>query len=108
MQTAREQFRKAASAAGYRPYQTPAEAMVSENQLKRVKMNEFRSWTVCFSIIVLLTGLMKVLKLGVTMESLNSILFYGSLGALAYLIYRMRTFPKASAQLKNNALHELN
>lgn len=108
MQTTREQIRKTVSTADFRPSLTPAQALVSENPEKRVKMNEYKSWSVCFSVIVLLTGLLKVLKLGVTMETLNSLLFYGSLGALAFMIYRVRSLSKGATPFKIKGQHDLN
>jgi len=108
MQTVSEQNETGISPAGYKPYQTTGQTPVSADQAKRLKISEFKSWFACFAIIVLLTGLLKVLGLGVTMETVTSILFYGSLAALAYLIYRIRSLSRGPIQINGNNLHELN
>src|SRR4051812_8764345 len=53
---------------------------------KRLKIREFISWAACFAVVSGITGLMKFLKVGVTMDSVNSALFYLSLAGLAYFI----------------------
>jgi hypothetical protein len=79
-----------------------------KNQIKRLKIGEFKSWSVCFGIICALTGLIMYLKVGVTMESVTSTLFFLSLAGLIYSIYKIALISKNPAQVSTNALHELN
>ena len=106
MQTAHEQGRLGFSNPGIKP--TPSYAGISENQVKRLKKREFISWSVCFAVISLLTGLLKFLKIGVTMDSVTNVLFYASLISLAYFIYRIFSLPGNSIEVKNHNYHELN
>jgi hypothetical protein len=88
---------------------------VSTNQVKRLKIREFISWSVCFAIITIITGLLKFLKIGVTMDSVTSVLFYFSIAGLGWFIYKIYSLLKYPIQGNNNpdlgnskALHELN
>jgi len=108
MQTVREQNGKGISVSGYRPYQNPTQTPVSVEQVKRLTISEFKSWSACFVVIALLTGLLKILKLAVTMETVTSILFYGSLAMLAFLIFRIRSLSGNPVPFKGDNLHELN
>ena len=54
------------------------------DQSKGLKIREFISWAVCFGIVTMLTGFLKILNIGVTMEPVTSIFFYSSLAGLAY------------------------
>jgi hypothetical protein len=104
MQTVREQ--EMVSPAGFNSplSQTP----VSANQTKRLKIREFVSWSVCFTVVSLLTGLMKFMKVGVTMESVNSGLFYLSLAGLIYFISRIVVILKNPIRMNHHLRHELN
>jgi len=106
MQTVREQSRTGLSTSVFNAGQS--QAPVSENQAIRLKIKEFTSWSVCFAIITLLTGLLKYLRLGITMDSVTSILFYSSLLALAFFIYRIISLSRNPVQVKANNYHELN
>jgi hypothetical protein len=83
---------------------------VPANQSNRLKIREFISWTVCFAIITTLTGLLKFLKIGVTMDSVTSALFYLSLFGTAFFIYRIINLTTSGTRihLKGNNLQELN
>ncbi|MEJ0080361.1 MAG: hypothetical protein WDM78_05255 [Puia sp.] len=59
-------------------------------------------------MITLLTGLLKYLRLGITMESVTSILFYSSLICLAYFMYRIFSSSRVPFQVKDDSHHELN
>jgi hypothetical protein len=87
-----------------------SKVQVPANQTNRLKIREFISWAVCFGIITVLTGLLKYLKVGVTMDSVTSALFYLSLFGAAFFIYRiiMLSTSKSRIQLEGNNLHELN
>jgi predicted membrane channel-forming protein YqfA (hemolysin III family) len=85
-----------------------SQAPVSSDQVKRSNIREFMSWSVCFAIIAGLTGVMKFLKLAVTMETITSILFYLSLSGLIYFISRIIMLARNPVQLNTNSLHELN
>jgi hypothetical protein len=108
MQTVREQGSRGMSPTQYRSYSIQTQTPVSENQVKHLKIIEFRSWSLCFSVIVLLTGLLKYFKLGITMETVTSLLFFSSLFGLVYFIYRIVTLSRSPVQLKSNQVHELN
>src|SRR6476646_1118722 len=83
---------------------------VSENQAKRLKIREFISWSVCFGIVSAITGLIKFLKLGVTMVSVTSVLFYLSFSGLIYFIFRIVKMSTSTAPVQANtqSLHGLN
>jgi len=106
MQTVREQTGLGLTTPGFKP--TPTHPGISETHVNRLKIREFRSWSVCFAVITLLTGLLKFLKVGVTMESVTSTLFYTSLMALTYFIFRIISLSRNPAQVNNNSYHELN
>ena len=104
MQTVRKETRLANP--GFKP--NPVNAGHSEKNINRLKIRELISWSVCFAAIGLLTGLLKFMKVGVTMDSVTSFLFYTSLTALAYMIYRIINFPRNSGYVNGNHNHELN
>jgi hypothetical protein len=88
---------------------------VSSDLVKRFKVREFISWSVCFAIITIITGLLKFLKIGITMDSVTSILFYFSIAGLGWFIYKIYTLSKYPLQGNNHPdmgnskpLHELN
>jgi len=74
------------------------------NQAKRLKIREFISWSVCFATIAGLTGLMKILKVGVTMDTVTSGLFYLSLLGLIFFISKIISASKNPVQLKSSNL----
>lgn len=78
------------------------------NQARKSKIREFISWSVCFAIVAGLTGFMKFLKIGVTMDSVTSILFYLSVAGLIFFIFRIALLSKNQANLNVNNVHELN
>jgi hypothetical protein len=87
----------------------------AKNQIKRLKIREFISWSVCFAFITIITGLLKFLKIGITMDTVTSVLFYFSIAGLAWSIYKIFSFPKYPDQGNKNhdlgntrALHGLN
>lgn len=81
---------------------------ISSDQTKKLKIKEFISWSACFALIFGLTGLMKLLKLGVTMDSVTSILFYLSLAGLVYFIRKIILIFRNPIQVNTKVLHELN
>jgi hypothetical protein len=81
---------------------------LSANQTKKLKIREYISWSVCFVIISGLTGLMKLLKIGVTMDSVTSILFFLSLGGLTYFISKIYLFSRNPVRTNSKILQELN
>jgi|SRR5664279_1655975 len=103
MQTIQEQSRIGLSGSGFQGGQSQVGFAVN-----RLKIKEFTSWSVCFAVIGVLTGLLKFLKLGVTMDSVTSVLFYASLMALAFFIYRIVSLSKTPVEEKRNNYHELN
>jgi hypothetical protein len=106
MQTLREQGRIGISNSVFQAGQSQPGA--SSNPGNRLKIKEFTSWAVCFAIITVLTGLLKYLKVGITMDSITSVLFYSSLFALAYFIYRIISLSRSPVQAEGNIHHELN
>jgi hypothetical protein len=91
-------------------FQTAAspDAVLINNHLKRLKIKEFISWSVCFVIITLITGLLKFLKIGVTMDSVTSGLFYLSLGGLTWLIYKIFKLSKNQPPTNKMPKHGMN
>ena len=95
------------SASAFQPA-APSDAILINNHIKRLKIKEFISWSVCLAIITLITGLLKFLKIGVTMDSVTSGLFYLSLGGLTWLIYRIFKLSKNQPPANKTLKHELN
>jgi hypothetical protein len=81
---------------------------VSPNQLKRLKIREFISWSVCFAVVCGLTGLLKFLNVGITMGPVTSTLFYLSLAGFIYFVTRIIRISKNPVALNTHNLHELN
>jgi hypothetical protein len=106
MNTVREQARININSSGFIPHYSPSSA--TENQSTRIKIRESVSWLVSFAVISFLTGLLKFLKIGVTVESITSALFYISLFSVSYFIYRIVALSRNTAQLRKGNLHELN
>jgi hypothetical protein len=104
MQTARGH--KMISATGFSS--TFSQSPVSTNQAKRLKIREFMSWSVCFGIVTALTGLIKYLKVGITMDTITTILFFLSLSGLIYFVSRIFLLSKTPVQVDSRGLHELN
>jgi hypothetical protein len=75
------------------------------NQIKKLKISEFISWSVCFSVICLLTGLLIYFQLGVTMESVTYALFFLSLAGLIYYISKIITLSKVPVSSPGKPLH---
>ena len=80
----------------------------SNNDTKRLKIREFISWAVCFAVISVLTGLLMILKVGITMETITDSLFFLSLGGLIYFSYRILVLSKKPALFDPSVPHELN
>jgi hypothetical protein len=80
----------------------------SPSKEKRLKIREFISWTICCAVVFGLTGLLKFLKVGITMDSITSSLFYVSLAGLIYFITRIVLISKIPDQVTSGKLHELN
>jgi hypothetical protein len=80
----------------------------SDIQSKRLKIKEFISWSVCFAVICLLTGLLMILKVGITMETVTASLFFLSLGGLIYFSYRILVLSKKPVPVDLSVSHELN
>lgn len=75
---------------------------------KRLKIRELFSWAACFGVIAGLTGMIKIMKIGITMDSVTSAMFYFSLLALAFCIYRIINLSRTSITLAGSQRHELN
>ena len=75
---------------------------------KTLKIKEFISWAACFAVISGLTGLLKYLKVGITMDTVTSVLFYLSLAGLVYFITRIILLSRTQVQIHASNLHELN
>jgi hypothetical protein len=75
---------------------------------KTLKIKEFISWATCFAVISGLTGLLKYLKVGITMDVITSALFYLSLAGLIYFIARIIMLSRSRIQVHSKNLHELN
>jgi hypothetical protein len=105
MQTVRGQKIIDISAAGFSV--SPSQSQVP-NQAKRLRIREFISWSVCFAVVAGLTGLLMFLKVGVTMESVTSVLFYLSLAGLIYFVSKIILVSRIPVQMNTRTLHELN
>ena len=75
---------------------------------KKLKIKEFISWSACFAVIAGLTGLLKFLKVGITMDTVTSSLFYLSLAGMIYFITRIVLLSRSQVQIHSNKLHALN
>jgi hypothetical protein len=105
MQTVRGQKIIDVSATGFRT--SPSQSPVS-NQENTLKIREFISWSVCFAVVAGLTGLLMYLNVGVTMESVTSILFYLSLAGLIYFVSKIILTSRKPVPMNTRTLHELN
>jgi hypothetical protein len=87
-----------------------SKVQIPESQSKGLKIREFISWTICFAIVTALTGLLKFLKIGITMDTVTSTLFYLSLFGAGFFICRIILISTSKTQtaLKESNLHELN
>ena len=104
MQTVRGQKVIDVSADGFRT--SPSQYSVS-NQEKTLKIREFIAWSICFGVVAGLTGMLMYLNVGVTMESVTSILFYLSLAGLIYFVSRIILTSRKPVQM-GHPRHELN
>jgi hypothetical protein len=77
-------------------------------QSTRLKIKDFRSWSICFAVIAAITGTMKWMSLAVTMEAITSGLFYLSMAGLIYFIFRILALSGTPAQKNLLTRHELN
>ncbi len=75
---------------------------------QKLKRREYVSWAISFAVISLLTGLLKFLKVGVTMDSVTSGLFYLSILGLVYFIYKIFSSPKRYAVQNHSGVDRLN
>ena len=75
---------------------------------KRLRIKEFISWAACFAVVAGLTGLLKYLKVGITMDTVTSSLFYLSLAGLVYFVARIIILSRSRVQIHSGNLHELN
>ncbi len=94
------------STPGLKPFISPVPD--SSSHSKRLKIREFMSWSVCFAVISVLTGLLMILKVGITMETITDSLFFLSLGGLIYFIYRIIVLSKKPVLFDASVPHELN
>jgi hypothetical protein len=70
--------------------------------------NENISWLICFGIVSILTGMLKFLKVGVTMDTVTSVFFYISLLGVFYFFYKLLSAPKISSRENTGSFHGLN
>ncbi len=75
---------------------------------KSLIKNENISWLICFGIVSFLTGMLKFLKVGVTMDTVTSVFFYTSLIGVVYFIYKLFATPKISPRENTGSFHSLN
>ena len=78
------------------------------SQIRRLKISEFKSWTVCFGIISFLTGMLMYLKVGVTMETVTASLFFLSLAGMIFSVYKLIHLYREPARLETSSRHDLN
>ncbi len=107
MQTLSGQKTRNGSAAAFQS-STPPDLVSINKHAKQLKIREFISWSVCVGVIGLLTGLLKFLKIGVTMDSVTSGLFYISIAGFTWLIYKIYKVSKGPSRSNNMSKHELN
>jgi hypothetical protein len=75
---------------------------------KRLKISEFKSWAVSFGVISALTGLLMYLKVGVTMETITTSLFFLSLAGMIYSVYQIILLIRQPSKFDGNPTHGLN
>ncbi|HSZ31749.1 MAG TPA: hypothetical protein VK772_00485 [Puia sp.] len=75
---------------------------------KSLIKNENISWLICFGIVSFLTGMLKFLKLGVTMDTVTSVFFYVSSIGVFYFLYKIFSAPKTSPAKNAGSFHSLN
>jgi hypothetical protein len=106
MQTILGQKKTDTTSSAFKSYLSSAP--VSTNHIKSLKIREFISWSVCFAIVSGLTGLMKFLNVGLTMDTITSILFYLSLGGLAWFVYKIFLLSRNPVRGHGRVIHDLN
>ena len=77
-------------------------------QIRKLKISEFKSWTVSFGIISFLTGMLMYLKVGVTMETVTASLFFLSLAGMIFYVYKLIHLTREPIRLESNTRHDLN
>jgi hypothetical protein len=81
---------------------------IGKDQAKRLKISEFKCWTASFAVISLLTGALIYLKVGVTMETITTSLFFLSLGGLIYSVYQLIHLSRTPRTYSHSNVHQLN
>jgi hypothetical protein len=82
--------------------------MLSQKHIKAMKISESLSWIVSFGIILLITGGLKFLKLGITMSAVTSGLFYLALAGIAYFIFNIIRLNKMRKEDISHAISRFN
>jgi hypothetical protein len=77
-------------------------------QIRKLKISEFKSWTICFGIISFLTGMLMYLRVGVTMETVTASLFFLSLAGMIFYVYKLILLSREPARLESNSRNDLN
>jgi hypothetical protein len=75
---------------------------------KSLIKNENIAWLICFGIVSFLTGMLKFLKVGVTMDTVTSVFFYISLIGVFYFLYKLFSAPKNNHRENTGPFHSLN
>jgi hypothetical protein len=75
---------------------------------KSLIKNENIAWLICFGIVSFLTGMLKFLKVGVTMDTVTSVFFYISLIGVFYFLYKLFSAPKRNHRENTGPFHSLN
>ncbi len=75
---------------------------------KSLIKNENISWLICFGIVSFLTGMLKFLKVGITMDTVTSAFFYISLIGVFYFVYKIFSVTKINPQENAGSFHSLN
>jgi hypothetical protein len=75
---------------------------------KSLIRNENISWLICFGIVSILTGMLKFLKVGITMDTITSVFFYISLIGVFYFFYKILSASKINPQKSAGSFHGLN
>ena len=81
---------------------------ISKKDAKRLRIKEFKSWSFCFGVVALLTGVLIYFQLGVTMESVTLPLFFISLSGLIYFISKVILFSNSGNPEDVSSASQLN
>jgi hypothetical protein len=106
MQTIKGEKKQNIDLSSFKAISSPSPVL--RNQANKLKVREYISWSISFGVIFFLTGLLKFLNVGVTMDPVTKTLFYLSIVGLICSIYKIISVPRANIRHESSRFHNLN